>query len=123
MSFVSIIFAFSFIYFIFYFDIDITMLPSNDTKKEKKENLLGLHWASITGNVGKNTHSLLYFHSILITFSTLIIGLVKFALDHGVSIDSVVNGFVPLQLACINDNNIAVVQYLIDRGANVNMQK
>ncbi|KAG2237903.1 hypothetical protein INT48_002208 [Thamnidium elegans] len=78
------------------------MLPTNDTKKEKlKENLLGLHWASITGNVG----------------------LVKFALDHGVPIDSVVNGFVPLQVACINDNNIAVVQYLIDRGASVNMQK
>ncbi|KAG2202481.1 hypothetical protein INT47_013097, partial [Mucor saturninus] len=79
------------------------MLPtSHDVKKEKlKDTLLGLHWAAITGNVG----------------------LVKFALDHGVPIDSTVNGFVPLQLACISDNNIAVVQYLIDRGADVNMQK
>ncbi|KAG1077307.1 hypothetical protein G6F42_024933 [Rhizopus arrhizus] len=79
------------------------MLPiSNDTKKEKlKDVLLGLHWAATTGNVG----------------------LIKFALDHGVPIDSVVNGFVPLQLACISDNNIAAVQYLIDRGADVNIQK
>ncbi|CAO0802538.1 unnamed protein product [Mucor circinelloides] len=79
------------------------MLPiSNDTKKEKlKDALLGLHWAATTGNVG----------------------LIKFALDHGVPIDSVVNGFVPLQLACISDNNIAAVQYLIDRGADVNIQK
>lgn len=52
-----------------------------------------------------------------------ILGLVKFALDHGAPIDSVVNGFMPLQLACISDNHIAVVQYLIDRGADVNAQK
>ncbi|GAN08790.1 ankyrin [Mucor ambiguus] len=79
------------------------MLPtSNDAKKEKlKDVLLGLHWAATTGNVG----------------------LIKFALDHGVPIDSAVNGFVPLQLACISDNNIAAVQYLIDRGADVNIQK
>ncbi|OAD03279.1 hypothetical protein MUCCIDRAFT_141868, partial [Mucor lusitanicus CBS 277.49] len=50
-------------------------------------------------------------------------GLIKFALDHGVPIDSAVNGFVPLQLACISDSNIAAVQYLIDRGADVNIQK
>ncbi|KAG0177844.1 hypothetical protein DFQ29_004269 [Apophysomyces sp. BC1021] len=72
-----------------------------EQKKDKsKDYLLGLHWASTTGNVG----------------------LVKFALDHGAPIDSVVNGFMPLQLACISDNNIAVVQYLIDRGAEVNAQ-
>lgn len=52
-----------------------------------------------------------------------LIGLIKFSLDHGAHIDSVVNGFVPLQTACINDSNIAAVQYLIDRGANVNIQK
>ncbi|KAI8987382.1 hypothetical protein BDF20DRAFT_910012 [Mycotypha africana] len=75
---------------------------SHDTKKERlKDSLLGLHWAATTGNVG----------------------LVKFALDHGVPINSVVNGFVPLQLACISDNNLAVIQYLIDRGADVNIQK
>ncbi|KAI9301777.1 hypothetical protein BJ944DRAFT_242975 [Cunninghamella echinulata] len=74
----------------------------HDNKKDKsKDYLLGLHWAATTGNVG----------------------LVKFALDHGAPIDSVVNGFMPLQLACISDNNIAVVQYLIDRGAQVNAQR
>ncbi|KAL0088521.1 hypothetical protein J3Q64DRAFT_1335741 [Phycomyces blakesleeanus] len=73
-----------------------------DPKKDKsKDYLLGLHWAATTGNVG----------------------LVKFALDHGAPIDAVVNGFMPLQLACISDNNIAVVQYLIDRGAGVNAQR
>lgn len=50
-------------------------------------------------------------------------GLVKFALDHGAQIDSVVNGYMPLQLACINENHMAVVQYLIDRGADVNAQR
>ncbi|ORX62034.1 ankyrin [Hesseltinella vesiculosa] len=74
----------------------------HEVKKEKsKDYLLGLHWAATTGNVG----------------------LVKFALDHGAPIDAVVNGFMPLQLACISDNNIAVVQYLIDRGADVNAQR
>jgi ankyrin repeat protein len=50
-------------------------------------------------------------------------GLVKFALDHGAPIDSVVNGYMPLQLACISENHIAVVQYLIDRGADINAQR
>ncbi|CAO3676292.1 unnamed protein product [Rhizopus stolonifer] len=71
-------------------------------KKDKtKDYSLGLHSACMNGNVG----------------------LVKFALDHGAVIDSVVNGYMPLQLACISDNHIAVVQYLIDRGADVNAQK
>jgi ankyrin repeat protein len=71
-------------------------------KKDKtKDYSLGLHSACMNGNVG----------------------LVKFALDHGALIDSVVNGFMPLQLACMSDNHIAVVQYLIDRGADVNAQK
>lgn len=73
-----------------------------DGKKDKtKDYSLGLHGACTNGNVG----------------------LVKFALDHGAPIDSVVNGFMPLQLACISDNHGAVVQYLIDRGADVNAQK
>ncbi|KAI8344663.1 hypothetical protein BC941DRAFT_508190 [Chlamydoabsidia padenii] len=73
-----------------------------DGKKDKtKDYHLQLHMAATNGNVG----------------------LVKFALDHGAPIDSVVNGFLPLQLACISDNNIAVVQYLIDRGAQVNAQR
>ncbi|KAG2212822.1 hypothetical protein INT46_008483 [Mucor plumbeus] len=71
-------------------------------KKDKtKDYSLGLHGAAMNGNVG----------------------LVKFALDHGAHIDSVVNGYMPLQLACINENHIAVVQYLIDRGADVNAQR
>lgn len=73
-----------------------------DSRKPPQSNhLLGLHSAAATGNIG----------------------LVKFALDHGAPIDSVVNGFMPLQMACISDNNIAVVQYLIDRGADVNLQR
>ncbi|KAI8322160.1 hypothetical protein EDC96DRAFT_245948 [Choanephora cucurbitarum] len=67
----------------------------------KKDHSLGLHSAAMNGNVG----------------------LVKFALDHGAPIDAVVNGYMPLQLACINENHIAVVQYLIDRGADVNAQR
>ncbi|KAI7884633.1 ankyrin [Lichtheimia hyalospora FSU 10163] len=59
-----------------------------------------LHHAATTGNVG----------------------LVKFALDHGATIDGIVNGFMPLQLACVSDNNLAAVQYLIDRGAQVDAQ-
>lgn len=61
----------------------------------------------------------IYFFSV----KTIEIGLVKFALDHGALIDSVVNGYMPLQLACISENHIAVVQYLIDRGADVNAQR
>ncbi|KAL0079365.1 ankyrin repeat-containing domain protein, partial [Phycomyces blakesleeanus] len=50
-------------------------------------------------------------------------GLIKFALDHGVDVNSVANGYTPLQLACTSDLNIASVQYLIDRGAEVNSQR
>lgn len=105
------------------------MLPSsNDTKKEKlKDILLGLHWAATTGNVGKYCvapfDSNLSLCALSLKRFIHFLGLVKFALDHGVPIDSVVNGFVPLQLACISDSNIAVVQYLIDRGADMNIQK
>lgn len=94
--------------------------PSHDTKK--KDILLGLHWAATTGNVGK-IHNLECSTCPPLLNLNFFVGLIKFALDHGVPIDSVVNGFVPLQLACINDNNIAAVQYLIDRGADVNIQK
>ena len=45
--------------------------------------------------------------------------MVKFALDHGQPIDSVLNGVLPIHAACIN-GNVNVVQYLIERGANVN---
>jgi len=76
-------------------------LPSDSRRPTNTNQLLGLHSAAATGNIG----------------------LVKFALDHGVAIDSVVNGFMPLQMACISDSNIAVVQYLIDRGADVNLQR
>ncbi|KAI8340318.1 ankyrin repeat-containing domain protein [Chlamydoabsidia padenii] len=73
----------------------------NGKKDDTKNYHLQLHLAATNGNVG----------------------LVKFALDHGASMDSVVNGFMPLQLACVSDNNLAVVQYLIDRGAQVNAQR
>ncbi len=45
--------------------------------------------------------------------------MVKFALDHGQPIDSVLNGVLPIHVACIN-GNVSVVQYLIERGADVN---
>lgn len=65
-------------------------------------------------------HSIIF---VLILFLLLInIGLVKFALDHGVPIDSVLNGVLPIHVACINDH-VSVVQYLIERGADVNAQR
>ncbi|KAL0079596.1 hypothetical protein F4703DRAFT_1875513 [Phycomyces blakesleeanus] len=70
-------------------------------KEAQRVDCLGLHWAATTGNVG----------------------LIKFALDHGVDVNSVANGYTPLQLACTSDLNIASVQYLIDRGAEVNSQR
>ncbi|KAI7866135.1 hypothetical protein BDF14DRAFT_1882837 [Spinellus fusiger] len=80
----------------------LTIFPFVSMLKDPpKDQLLGLHWAATTGNVG----------------------LIKFALDHGVPIDSVINGFMPLQLACLSDTNVAAVQYLIDRGAGVNAQR
>ncbi|KAI8381209.1 ankyrin repeat-containing domain protein [Radiomyces spectabilis] len=75
------------------------MLPPKEARL--KDAVVGLHWAAVTGNLG----------------------LVKFTLDHGVSIESTMNGLLPLQTACISDANIAIVQYLIDRGAQVNAQK
>ncbi|KAI8992206.1 ankyrin repeat-containing domain protein [Pilobolus umbonatus] len=73
---------------------------NSDTKKKLKDVYMGLHWAAMNGNIG----------------------LVKFALDHGVPVDSTVNGFVPLQLCCLSDSNLVIAQYLIDRGADVNRQ-
>ncbi|ORX80279.1 hypothetical protein K493DRAFT_186480, partial [Basidiobolus meristosporus CBS 931.73] len=50
------------------------------------------------------------------------LGLVKFALDHGQSIDSVVNGILPIHAACCS-GNFVVVKYLLDRGADVNARR
>lgn len=87
-----------------------------------------LHHAATTGNVGKKTHIHSTFvsrhiHLLLLFFSIALQGLVKFALDHGATTDAIVNGLMPLQLACVSDNNLAAVQYLIDRGAQVNAQR
>ncbi|KAF9923030.1 hypothetical protein FBU30_006861 [Linnemannia zychae] len=49
-------------------------------------------------------------------------GLVKFALDNGQPIDSVVNGVYAIHAACCN-NNVAVVRYLIEHGADVNARR
>ncbi|KAL1922605.1 uncharacterized protein VTP21DRAFT_10144 [Calcarisporiella thermophila] len=61
---------------------------------------LGLHHGAATGNLG----------------------LVKFALDHGVSVDSSVGGVLPIHAASCypGEGNLIVLQYLIDRGADVN---
>ncbi|ORX90041.1 ankyrin [Basidiobolus meristosporus CBS 931.73] len=58
---------------------------------------LGLHSAAASGNLG----------------------LVKFALDQGQPIDSVVHGLLPIHAACCT-GNAAVVEYLVQRGADVN---
>lgn len=61
---------------------------------------LGLHAGSASGNLG----------------------LVKFALDNGQPIDSVVNGLLPIHAACAG-GHVQVVKYLLDRGADVNARR
>ncbi|KAI8605637.1 hypothetical protein EDD21DRAFT_289342, partial [Dissophora ornata] len=51
------------------------------------------------------------------------LGLVKFALDNGQPIDSVVNGVLPIHAACCSNANVAVVLFLIERGADVNSRR
>ncbi|EPT04966.1 hypothetical protein FOMPIDRAFT_1081512, partial [Fomitopsis schrenkii] len=58
---------------------------------------LGLHSAASTGNLG----------------------LVKYALDHGQPINSVLDGVLPLHAACSGGNE-HVVRLLIEKGADVN---
>ncbi|KAF9361285.1 hypothetical protein BGX26_004470 [Mortierella sp. AD094] len=50
-------------------------------------------------------------------------GLVKFALDNGQPIDSVVSGVLPIHAACCSNANIAVVLFLIEHGADVNARR
>ncbi|KAG0078481.1 hypothetical protein BGZ90_005123 [Linnemannia elongata] len=49
--------------------------------------------------------------------------LVKFALDNGQPIDSVINGVLPIHAACCSNGNVAVVLFLIERGADVNSRR
>ncbi|KAF9992193.1 hypothetical protein BGZ79_003398, partial [Entomortierella chlamydospora] len=49
--------------------------------------------------------------------------LVKFALDNGQPIDSAINGVLPIHAACCSNANVAVVLYLIERGADVNARR
>ncbi|KAH9949017.1 hypothetical protein B0H21DRAFT_731219 [Amylocystis lapponica] len=58
---------------------------------------LGLHSAAATGNVG----------------------LVKYAIDHGQPINSVLDGVLPLHAACSGGSDL-VVRLLIEKGADVN---
>ncbi|KAG0001988.1 hypothetical protein BGZ79_003839 [Entomortierella chlamydospora] len=51
------------------------------------------------------------------------LGLVKFALDNGQPIDSVVNGVLPIHAACCSNANIAVVLFLIEHGSDVNARR
>ncbi|KAF9290893.1 hypothetical protein BGZ68_005809 [Mortierella alpina] len=50
-------------------------------------------------------------------------GLVKFALDNGQPIDSVLNGVYAIHAACCSNANVAVVLFLIERGADVNARR
>ncbi|KAG0352385.1 hypothetical protein BGZ54_002816 [Gamsiella multidivaricata] len=51
------------------------------------------------------------------------LGLVKFALDNGQPIDSMLNGVFAIHAACCSNANVAVVLYLIERGADVNAKR
>ncbi|KAF9134874.1 hypothetical protein BGW39_005589 [Mortierella sp. 14UC] len=77
-----------------------TATASSSSKKQPALNL-GLHSGAASGNLG----------------------LVKFALDNGQPIDSVVNGVLPIHAACCSNGNVAVVLFLIERGADVNSRR
>ncbi|KAF9569901.1 hypothetical protein BGW38_008795, partial [Lunasporangiospora selenospora] len=49
--------------------------------------------------------------------------LVKFALDNGQPIDSVLIGVSAIHAACCINANVAVVLYLIERGADINARR
>ncbi|KAG0085643.1 hypothetical protein BGZ92_008843, partial [Podila epicladia] len=78
-----------------------TMTTMSKPAQSKKVLNLGLHSGAACGNLG----------------------LVKFALDNGQAIDSVVNGVYPIHAASCSNANVAVVRYLIERGADVNARR
>jgi ankyrin repeat protein len=61
---------------------------------------LGLHQGAATGNIG----------------------LVKFALDLGQPVNSVLNGVLPIHVACCS-GSVQTVQMLLDHGADVNARR
>ncbi|RKP23215.1 hypothetical protein SYNPS1DRAFT_18968, partial [Syncephalis pseudoplumigaleata] len=61
---------------------------------------LGLHQGAATGNIG----------------------LVKFALDLGQPVNSVLNGVLPIHVACCS-GSVPTVQMLLDHGADVNARR
>ncbi|KAI7827661.1 hypothetical protein BC939DRAFT_86401 [Gamsiella multidivaricata] len=78
-----------------------TTTTSTSHSSSKKPYNLGLHSGAASGNLG----------------------LVKFALDNGQPIDSAVNGVLPIHAACCSNANVAVVLFLIERGADVNARR
>ncbi|KAI1302854.1 hypothetical protein EDD11_005458 [Mortierella claussenii] len=88
--------------------------PVSNTHNSKKPLNLGLHSGAASGNLGKSEYAVV-FH--------LVPCLVKFALDNGQPIDSVVNGVLPIHAACCSNANVAVVLFLIERGADVNARR
>ncbi|KAF9329610.1 hypothetical protein BG006_007333, partial [Podila minutissima] len=78
-----------------------TMPTMSKPAQSKKVLNLGLHSGAACGNLG----------------------LVKFALDNGQAIDSVVNGVFPIHAASCSNANVAVVRYLIEHGADVNAKR
>ncbi|KAG0313525.1 hypothetical protein BGZ99_008835 [Dissophora globulifera] len=78
-----------------------TAIATSAASAKKPFQNLGLHSGAASGNLG----------------------LVKFALDNGQPIDSVVNGVLPIHAACCSNANVAVVLFLIERGADVNARR
>jgi len=69
--------------------------------------------------VTNTNHVDLHMHSAVISGN---IGMIRFALDHGQSIHSAVNGLQAIHVAA-GFGQLAIIKYLVSRGANVNCRR
>ena len=88
---------------------------STDVKKHQEKNL-GLHSACSCKNW--NIYFILHFLPSIAGN----LGLVKFALDHGQSINSVFNGMQPIHVAA-GAGHVYIVEYLLSRRADINARR